>query len=956
MKVVHFSFSDNRSGATRSALRLHHGLRSLGIDSKMLVKKKFSDDSSIIQAAATYEHPLSGIIENFYIQFQRTSLTNTCFSLGYSGVSCEREKIVREADVLIFHWVADFLSPIEMNNLMRLKKPIVWVCHDMRAFTGGCHYTAGCRQFTKACKICPQLKEDPFSVVEANFYDQLELFQHTPITIVAPSNWMAEAARTSTIFREARIQTIPYGIEADIFKPSNKKEARHNLKLNEESFVILLACSNAEEKRKGLDYLEALSYALLRKIPESLKNELSYKIQILFIGAKTNSLPHLAFSTKHLDFIENDYQLQEAYGAADVLLCLSKEDNLPNTVLEAMACGTPIVGFDVGGIKDLVMHNKNGFLVPLANLEALAEAILKILFDENLRADMGKYGRTLVERKFKLQAQARTHASLYSELLAQQGLKNNKREEKFLNQPLRIEKIMPHIFSIAKSIDRFIQVEKNSCTKQLQSLAARYEIHKNAEEVPVLTKSRRISIIEDTIQNLKKYYAKIKLQHSDYHFAIDAPRYLTNSKKQELRGWIFHRKGRPIEKIRFRIGDKSFNGFTGYLRPDVALYYDYKKGSYDSGIKVPIELHTGLNEIFMEVLTPENQWENIGVIKILCNPLIIDWFSSLKKGWCFLQQLVKEKRKAQRKHLVLAFNHYLHYKKWGGIGHLRHYAPKPIVYETFSNRGMVLKNKEKLPKISIVTPSYNQGNFLEQTIKSVLDQNYPNLEYVVIDGGSKDNSVEIIEKYRPLLSYAVSEPDDGQSDAIAKGFNNCSGKENDIMAYLNSDDLLLPGSLEFVMNYFQRHPEVDLIYGHRILIDENGQEVGRWFTPPHNNYNLSLLDYVPQETMFWRRRIYEKIGGIDPIFQFAMDWDFLLRAQESRAIIKRLPYFLGCFRVHEQQKTNLHIMTIGDQEVQQLRERAHGKITLDEKIAIVHFKNLLHSGCAQLLFSMGIRI
>ncbi len=960
MKVVHFSSNDNRSGATRSALRLHDGLRSLGIDSKVLVKKKSSQDPFVIQAAADYEPPLASIVEKFYIQFQRAPLTNTCFSLGYPGVSCNHEQIVQQADVLVFHWVADFLNPMEINHLLSLRKPVLWVCHDMRAFTGGCHYPAGCRQFMETCTTCPQLKADPLHVVEANFVDQLEVFQSCPITVVAPSHWMAQEAQASAIFREAKIKTIPYGIETDIFKPANKKEARLHLGLSEDAFIILLTCSDGEEKRKGLEYLEELSYALLRKISETLGADFKYKIQFLFVGKRASTLAHLAFPTKHLDVIEEDSQLQEAYAASDVLLSLSKEDNLPNTILEAMACGAPIVGFNTGGISDLVVHGENGFLVSLGNIGALTEALLKILLNPSLRDAMGQKSRSFIEKKFTLQRQAKAHKRLYEELLAeQQELKATGLAPKPQQSPqsIRMRRIMPQLFSIAQSIDQFIQIEKASCKQQLEALADQCGGKEEKKGAPILVEQRKINMLTVLISAIKRQCnAKKVFQHSDYHFAIDAPKYLAHRKNQEVRGWFLHQHGTPIEKIRFRVGNKIFNGFTGYLRPDVASQYSQNNGSYDCGVKAPVELHFGVNDIVIEAVGAEQQWEQIGTIQMVYSPLLISFLFLPKKGMDLFQCILDWNKKNVKKPIMSVIQHYLYHRKWGGIGHLWHYDPRPIKNEIFSKKSVVLKNKEKTPKISIVTPSYNQGAFLEATIQSVLNQNYSNLEYIVIDGASQDASPAIIEKYRPLLSYAVSEPDEGQSDAIQKGLARCTGGENEIMAYLNSDDLLLPGSLAFVADFFEKNPNVDLIYGHRVLINDGGKEIGRWFTPHHNNYNLSVIDYVPQETMFWRKRLYDKIGGIDPNFHFAMDWDFLLRAQEGGAVIKRLPYFLGCFRVHESQKTNAQINTIGHKEIKQLQFRSHQRIITDEEIGKVYMKNVIESKIVQLLFSIGVRI
>src|SRR5262249_1995819 len=177
--------------------------------------------------------------------------------------------------------------------------------------------------------------------------------------------------------------------------------------------------------------------------------------------------------------------------------------------------------------------------------------------------------------------------------------------------------------------------------------------------------------------------------------------------------------------------------------------------------------------------------------------------------------------------------------------------------------------------IAIVTPSFNQGAFLERTLASVLGQQYPRLEYVVQDGGSTDGTLAVLQRYRDQLTHWESVRDRGQAHAINLGFRRTTG---DIMAYLNSDDLLFPGALAFVARYFAAHPQVDVVYGHRVIIDEQDQEVGRWVLPPHEDEVLSWTDPVPQETVFWRRRVWERVGGaMDESFQFALDWDLLLR-------------------------------------------------------------------------------
>ena len=209
----------------------------------------------------------------------------------------------------------------------------------------------------------------------------------------------------------------------------------------------------------------------------------------------------------------------------------------------------------------------------------------------------------------------------------------------------------------------------------------------------------------------------------------------------------------------------------------------------------------------------------------------------------------------------------------------------------------------------------------------MIDQAYPKLVYAVQDGGSKDGSPGIIARHAAALRHWESVRDRGQADAIGRGFGHIGGAlgPDDLMAWLNSDDLLAPGALRFVGEYFAAHPDVDVVYGHRIIIDEHDRDVGRWIMPRHDPATLEWIDYVPQETMFWRKRAWDRVGGIDPSFQFALDWDLLARFQQAGCRMVRLPYFLGAFRVHSEQKTSQAIHTVGAEEMKRIRTRFHGE-------------------------------
>ncbi|MBD8554666.1 glycosyltransferase [Rhizobium sp. CFBP 8762] len=281
------------------------------------------------------------------------------------------------------------------------------------------------------------------------------------------------------------------------------------------------------------------------------------------------------------------------------------------------------------------------------------------------------------------------------------------------------------------------------------------------------------------------------------------------------------------------------------------------------------------------------------------------------------------------------------------LGNLNQYAPRPMQTETTWPR---LSNPEQCPKISVVTPSYQQADYIGRTIRSVTDQGYPNLELFVQDGGSKDHTVQVLEENDHLLTGWVSERDTGQSQAINRGFSRTTG---DIMAWLNSDDLLLPGSLNTVAEFFSKHQEIDVVYGNRLLIDEQDREIGRWIMPGHDGDVLSWVDYVPQETMFWRRSAWEKAGGqIDESFRFAMDWDLIIRFRESGARFVHIPRFLGAFRIHEHQKTSAAINNIGFAEMNRIRERVLGYVPDSAEIR----KNIAKFMAKHILLDLKLRI
>lgn len=294
---------------------------------------------------------------------------------------------------------------------------------------------------------------------------------------------------------------------------------------------------------------------------------------------------------------------------------------------------------------------------------------------------------------------------------------------------------------------------------------------------------------------------------------------------------------------------------------------------------------------------------------------------------------------------------------WMQIGILKHYEPRPLKWDPRVPRRRLPPGR--LPRIGIVTPSFNQATFLGSTMTSVLRQDYPHLLYVVQDGGSTDGSVDVIKREATRLHHWESERDNGQADAIRKGFNHLAGQlaPDDLMAWFNSDDLLAPRALHAVANYFVKHPEVDVVYGHRIIIDDTDRDIGRWVMPRHDHAALEWIDYVPQESLFWRKRAWDRVGGLDPTFQFALDWDLIARFQQAGMKLVRLPWFLGAFRVHAAQKTSQQIHTLGHEEMTRIRASLHGgAANIDpQKIEFYAHKTRVEGALCARLAELGIR-
>ncbi len=429
MRIVHLSSSDIVGGAARAAFRLHKALLKAGDDSLMLVASKSSTAGSVWEMAPLKDDRSlwAYLLQTHYIDRNRTELSNTYFSLGWPGLDLAAHPLIASADVLHLHWVANFLAPCSIARLQRLGKPVVWTLHDQRAFTGGCHYSAGCDGFTTYCEQCPQLAADRCQLPATNLADQKRLWRPQELTIIALSRWMAQCVARSAVLQRSRVEIIPNSIETDVFVRLNKARARERLGWPPDAFCLLFGADYAAEKRKGFrELLEALK--LCQADEAFARDARERKVQLACFGHPSPELEQCGIPLKSLGYVTTDAELVRAYAAANLFVLPSLEDNLPNTILEAMSCGTAVAAFDCGGVPDMVSDPATGRLAPTGDVRALSRILLDLSRKPEELDKMGRTARKVVEDKFTAELQTRRIRALYKELCSGTGTGDRERQ------------------------------------------------------------------------------------------------------------------------------------------------------------------------------------------------------------------------------------------------------------------------------------------------------------------------------------------------------------------------------------------------------------------------------------------------------------------------------------------------------------------------------------------------
>jgi glycosyltransferase involved in cell wall biosynthesis len=421
MKALLLSHYDIDGGAARATYRLHQGLHKVGIDSQMLVQTKSSDDRTVFAPSGNLEQSLSTLrisVEVLPLKLykghrQKQAAT---FSLQWFPDKIAPQISQFQPDIINLHWVNRAYLKIE--TLAKFNCPLVWTLHDMWAFTGGCHYSGDCSRYITSCGACPQLvSTQNWDLSRWVWQRKRKAWKNLDLTIVTPSSWLAKSASSSSLFRDLRIEQIPYGLDTHKYRPMNKKVAREILNLPQDKQLVLFGSVNAtSDKRKGFHLLES-ALQELRQFGWEDKLEL-----IIFGASQPENPPEFGFKTHYLGTLNDDLCLALVYSAADVFVLPSIEDNLPNTVLEAIACGTPGVAFNIGGMPDMIEHQNNGYLAQAFKIEDLANGITWVLENKERHEKLSYRAREKTEQEFALEIQARRYSSLFEQILPKDKL------------------------------------------------------------------------------------------------------------------------------------------------------------------------------------------------------------------------------------------------------------------------------------------------------------------------------------------------------------------------------------------------------------------------------------------------------------------------------------------------------------------------------------------------------
>lgn len=413
--MLHVNQNDVHGGAARAAHRLHTSLREAGCESSMYVQHRSSEDPTVIRFVPPTGFLARGQrwlrrqwLERWFDQYREVRPDGyEAFTQARSQYGGQAVREMPSGDLVHLHWIRNF---VDLGALFTSTTcPVVWTLHDMNAMTGGCHYDAGCGRFRNGCGSCPQLgSDDPSDLSRAIWTHKRDLFSHVDpdrLHIVALCEWMARLVRESPLLRRFPVTVIPNGLDPSVFEPcDNLGAVRQQYDTSKSARVVLFVAQSTANRRKGFDLLR-----------DALGTLSPSNTTFWSVGSSAPDVPHTV-DHRHLGHVDTDTRLARIYSASDLFVLPSRQDNLPNTVLESMACGTPVVAFDVGGIPDMVRPNETGWLAKAGDVQSLKAKIEQALQDSEQREQMGAQCREVVLNEYTLERQAQNYRELYESI------------------------------------------------------------------------------------------------------------------------------------------------------------------------------------------------------------------------------------------------------------------------------------------------------------------------------------------------------------------------------------------------------------------------------------------------------------------------------------------------------------------------------------------------------------
>ncbi|HEX9758728.1 MAG TPA: glycosyltransferase family 4 protein [Nitrospiria bacterium] len=413
MRVLLVNTFDIEGGAARAMYRLHVGLQDLGLDSKILAQIKSTGDANVVgpesyikRGWALVRFVADGFPVLLYPKRERTN-----FYTAYLPDGLKQKCRSINPDVIHFHWLGG--GGLRIETLPKLKKPLVWTLHDMWPFTGGCAYDGECGRYRGSCGCCPKLNSSRQKDLSSWIWNRKKkAWRNLNLTLVTPSKWLAGCARSSSLFNNYSIRVIPNGIDINRYKPIEKGVARNIIGLPQNKKLIMIGTLQAlDEKRAGFSYMQS---ALVRLA----KNGLSDQTEVVMVGcSKPQPAPNFGLKTYFVGRLNDDISMALFYSAADVFITSSLQENLPNMVVESISCGTPCVGFGVGGVSEIIEHRTTGYVAQAGDWEDLAFGIQWVLEDPLRLNQLGDNARKKAKHTYSIDHRARDYMSLYEEIL-----------------------------------------------------------------------------------------------------------------------------------------------------------------------------------------------------------------------------------------------------------------------------------------------------------------------------------------------------------------------------------------------------------------------------------------------------------------------------------------------------------------------------------------------------------